>query len=91
MAPGQERVGPGRRNRQKETHRLFWAALAAPGVIWLALLFVVPFYTILAIAGGQLDVFGVPVAVWNPAHWSSANFSGAWQDVAGASAATSPT
>ena len=52
MAQGQERVGSGRRNRQKEPHRLFWAALAAPGIIWLALLFIVPFYAILAIAGG---------------------------------------
>ena len=34
---------------------MFWAALAAPGIIWLALLFVVPFYAILAIAGGQVD------------------------------------
>jgi len=56
MAPGQELVGPGRQTRrsrpkQKEAHRLFWAALAAPGIIWLALLFVVPFYAILAIAG----------------------------------------
>jgi len=37
-------------------HRLFWAALAAPGIIWLTLLFIVPFYAILAIAGGQLDI-----------------------------------
>ena len=41
MAQGQERVGPGRRGRpkHKEAHRLFWAALAAPGIIWLVLLF----------------------------------------------------
>ena len=81
----QELVGRGRRNRPKQAHRLFWAALAAPGILWLALLFVVPFYAILAIAGGQLDVFGVPVAVWNPLQWSSANYSAAWHDVAGAS------
>ena len=93
MAQGQERVGPGRRNRhkQKEAHRLFWAALAAPGIIWLALLFVVPFYAILAIAGGQLDLFGVPVAVWNPLRWSAANYSAAWHDVAGSSAFIGPT
>ena len=40
----------------KSQHRLFWAALAAPGIIWLALLFIVPFYAILAIAGGGLDI-----------------------------------
>ena len=92
MAAGQERVAPGRgsRKKQKEPHRLFWAALAAPGIIWLALLFVVPFYAIVAIAAGQLDVFGTPVAVWNPLQWSSANFTAAWRDVAGTSAFVGP-
>ncbi|MGH3175294.1 MAG: hypothetical protein ACRDPF_15685, partial [Streptosporangiaceae bacterium] len=93
MAQGQERVGPGRRSqpKQKEAHRLFWAALAAPGIIWLALLFVVPFYAILAIAGGYLDLFGVPVPVWNPLRWSAANYSAAWHDVAGSQAFVGPT
>ena len=80
-------TGPSRGPGQ---HRLFWAALAAPGIIWLALLFIVPFYAILAIAGGQLDIFGAPVAVWNPLHWSGTNFTGAWHDVAGASAFVGP-
>ncbi|HJY57920.1 MAG TPA: ABC transporter permease [Streptosporangiaceae bacterium] len=74
----------------RNQHRLFWAALAAPGIIWLAVLFIVPFYAIVAIAGGQVDVFGNPVAVWNPLHWSSMNFSAAWRDVAGASAFVGP-
>ena len=74
----------------RNQHRLFWAALAAPGIIWLTLLFIVPFYAILAIAGGSLDVFGSPVAVWNPLQWSSANFTGAWRDVAGAGAFVGP-
>jgi len=79
------------RRRPREPHRLFWAALAAPGIAWLALLFIVPFYTIAAIAAGQINqVFGYPVAVWNPLHWSSANFSAAWRDVAGASAFVGP-
>ncbi len=71
-------------------HRLFWAALAAPGIIWLLLLFIVPFYAIFAIAGGQLDIFGSPVAVWNPLDWSAANFTGSWHDVAGATAFVGP-
>ena len=92
MAQGQERVGPGRRGRpkQKEAHRLFWAALAAPGIIWLALLFIVPFYAILAIAGGQLDLFGVPIAVWNPLHWSSANVINVTHDLVGATSFAGP-
>ncbi len=81
---------PGRQ-QSREPHRLFWAALAAPGIIWLALLFIVPFYAILAIAAGQVNqVFGYPVAVWNPLHWSSANFSAAWHNVVGSSAFVGP-
>ena len=76
--------------RPKEPHRLFWAALAAPGIIWLAVLFIVPFYAIVAIAAGQLDIFGAPVAVWNPLNWSTTNFTAAWHDVAGASAFVGP-
>ncbi|HEV2451226.1 MAG TPA: ABC transporter permease [Streptosporangiaceae bacterium] len=76
--------------RRKEPQRLFWAALAAPGIIWLTVLFIVPFYTIAAIAGGTLDVFGNPVAVWNPLRWRTVNFTAAWHDVAGASAFVGP-
>ena len=82
---------PPHRNRHgRNEHRLFWAALAAPGIIWLAVLFIVPFYAILAIAGGELDIFGNPVAVWNPLHWSGANFSAAWRDLAGGTAFVGP-
>ena len=39
----------------------FWIALAVPGIIWLALLFIVPFYAVLAIAMGKLDqLYRVP-------------------------------
>ena len=33
----------------------FWIALAAPGILWLAILFIVPFYAVLSIALGKLD------------------------------------
>ena len=43
-------------------------------MIWLILLFVVPFYAVLAIAMGQLNrLFETPIAVWNPLQWSSSN------------------
>jgi spermidine/putrescine transport system permease protein len=69
--------------RRKEAatgpRRLFWAALAAPGIIWLFLLFVVPFYSVLAIAAGQLNqLFGTPIPAWNPLHWSTTNLVQAW-------------
>jgi ABC-type spermidine/putrescine transport system permease subunit I len=87
-APGLFRLTSGRR---KEPHRLFWALLALPGILWLAILFVVPFYAISAIAGGYINpVFGYPVAEWNPLHWSSANFSKAMNDVVGSTAFVGP-
>jgi spermidine/putrescine transport system permease protein len=85
------RAGPARRGRPKEPHRLFWVALAAPGIIWLLVLFVVPFYAMIAIAAGYVNpVFGYPVPVWNPLSWSSANLSAAWRDLAGTSAFVGP-
>jgi ABC-type spermidine/putrescine transport system permease subunit I len=80
-----------RPGRPKEPHRLFWVALAAPGIIWLLVLFIVPFYTMIAIAAGYVNpVFGYPVAVWNPLNWRSANLSAAWRDLVGASAFVGP-
>ena len=80
-----------RRRQPREPHRLFWAALAARGIIWLLVLFVVPFYAMIAIAAGYVNqVFGYPVAAWNPLNWSSANLSAAWRDLAGTGAFVGP-
>jgi spermidine/putrescine transport system permease protein len=80
-----------RRQRSSEPHRLFWAAVAAPGILWLAVLFIVPFYVILSIAGGYVNqVFGYPVAVYNPLQWSSANFTTTWHDMFGVGATVLP-
>ena len=50
--------------------RGFWPALAAPGIAWLLLLFVTPFYAILAVAGGYLDpIFNQAQPQWNPLAW----------------------
>jgi spermidine/putrescine transport system permease protein len=50
--------------------RWFWPAFAAPGVLWLAVLFVLPFYVVLAIAFGAIDpLFRNPVPIWNPIEW----------------------
>jgi len=80
-----------RRAPQRDNHRLFWAFLAAPGILWLALLFIVPFYVVLAIAGGSLNqLFGTPIAEYNPLHWSTGNLSVAWRDIAGPTAYVGP-
>jgi spermidine/putrescine transport system permease protein len=65
--------------------------LAAPGIIWLAVLFIVPFYAVLAIGEGKLNrLFVSPVAVYNPLHWSSANLTNVWRDIFGADSFAGP-
>ena len=69
----------------------FFIALAAPGIIWLALLFLVPFYAVLAIAMGKLnELYESPVAVWNPFAWSSENVINVWHDLFGSSSFAGP-
>jgi spermidine/putrescine transport system permease protein len=50
--------------------------MATPGVLWLLVLFVVPFYAILSTAGGKLDpIFGTATPEWNPMRWHTDAFS----------------
>jgi spermidine/putrescine transport system permease protein len=52
--------------------RWLWPAFAVPGIVWLSLLFLVPFYAVIAVAFGTVDpVFLNPVPVWNPLDWNS--------------------
>ena len=51
--------------------RGLWPSLAFPGVLWLVLLFVVPFYAVLGVAFGTVDpVLFQPVPIWNPLEWN---------------------
>jgi ABC-type spermidine/putrescine transport system permease subunit I len=69
----------------------FWIALAVPGMIWLLLFFIVPFYAVLAIAMGKLDqLFESPVAVWNPFSWSSENVINVYHDLVGSASFAGP-
>jgi ABC-type spermidine/putrescine transport system permease subunit I len=80
-----------RRSAVREPSRVFWVALAAPGIIWLVVLFIVPFYVVLAIGAGRLNqLFGTPIAAYNPLDWSSANLTAVWHDIAGSSAFVGP-
>lgn len=55
--------------------RGFWKWASLPGVLWLILLFVVPFYTLASMAGGSLDPqTGSAVPQWNPAYWDRVSF-----------------
>ncbi|HXP22209.1 MAG TPA: ABC transporter permease [Streptosporangiaceae bacterium] len=79
------------RSEPPERRRTFYAMLALPGILWLALLFIVPFYAALAIAMGQLNrLYETPVAIWNPLHWSSANLTNVVRDLFGATAFAGP-
>jgi spermidine/putrescine transport system permease protein len=55
----------------KDRARLLWPVLAIPGTVWLILLFVVPFYGIMAVAfSSRLNILGQPIPEWNPLNWS---------------------
>ena len=70
---------------------LFYIGLALPGMIWLVVLFIVPFYAVLAIAMGQLNrLFESPIAVWNPLNWSSSNVINAFHDLVGSTSFAGP-
>jgi spermidine/putrescine transport system permease protein len=79
------------RRAARQPHGVFWAALAAPGIIWLAVLFIVPFYVVLAIAAGNLNqIFGTVIAAWNPLNWSTQNLAGVWHTIIGTGSYVGP-
>jgi ABC-type spermidine/putrescine transport system permease subunit I len=48
-----------------------WPVFAIPGVFWLLLLFLVPFYAVIGVAFGGVDpIFQSPVPAWNPLQWN---------------------
>ena len=54
----------------------FWAAMAAPGTVWLVLLFLVPVYAIFAVAFGGIDpILRTTAPEWNPLAWDFGPFS----------------
>src|SRR5580704_15740566 len=80
-----------RREDNRRQSKAFWIALAAPGILWLAVLFIVPFYAVLSIAEGKLNRLSEsPVAIYNPLHWSSANLTDVWHDLFGSGSFAGP-
>jgi len=56
--------------------RWYWPSFTAPGTLWLIVLFLLPFYTVLAVAFGTVDpLFRTPLPVYQPWYWSFATFS----------------
>jgi putrescine transport system permease protein len=64
--------------------RWFWQTFASPGILWLVVLFIVPFYAVFAVAMGTRDlIFFAPVPVWNPLEWQTETFRGVLENVFG--------
>ena len=70
--PERQRRG---RTAARDPLNSLWAGLAGPGVIWMALFFVIPFYAIAAVAFGRVDPITEAAApVWNPRGWDLGAF-----------------
>ena len=52
------------------TSRWTWRILALPGVVWLAVFFLVSFYAVICVAFGNQDTLSQPVPFWNPLDWN---------------------
>jgi ABC-type spermidine/putrescine transport system permease subunit I len=50
--------------------RWFWPSFSIPGIVFLIVFFIVPFYAIIAVAFGTIDLFRNPVPVWQPWYWT---------------------
>jgi ABC-type spermidine/putrescine transport system permease subunit I len=71
--------------------RWFWPSFAAPGILWLAFLFLLPFYVVLSIAFGTIDpIFRSALPVYQPWYWSGLHFSETFSKIFGADAFFQP-
>ena len=88
MASAETAEPEGRRPRRRGTRadeaagrggawfpRWYWPSFTLPGVLWLAVLFLLPFYTVLSVAFGYVEpLFRTPLPVYQPWYWSFATF-----------------
>ena len=55
--------------------RWYWPSFTFPGILWLAVLFILPFYVVLSVAFGTVDpLFRLPLPVYQPWWWSLETF-----------------
>lgn len=83
--PGRRRAGRSARGASGVWYpRWFWPSFALPGIAWLAALFLLPFYVVLAIAFGATDpFFRTPVPIWNPLAWDPTQLVGVLRNIFG--------
>jgi spermidine/putrescine transport system permease protein len=56
--------------------RWYWPSFTAPGLIWIAIFFVLPLYVVLSVAFGTVDpFFRTPLPVYQPWWWSFDTFA----------------
>jgi spermidine/putrescine transport system permease protein len=56
--------------------RWYWPSFTAPGLLWLAIFFAVPFYVVLSVAFGTVEpLFRTPVPVYQFWWWDFATFA----------------
>jgi len=77
LMPERRRLfAPGRSRRDSQPLTLLWAGLAGPGMVWMALFFVVPFYAVAAVAFGSVDpILQTAAPEWNPRYWDFTSFN----------------
>ncbi len=93
--PGRRRRRKARRDRSSEqsawVRPWFWPSFAAPGVVWLLVLFLLPFYTVISVGFGTIDVFRNPLPVWQPWYWTGQYVGDVLSNIFGANAYLQPT
>lgn len=76
---GSGRAAASRRNHdggQRNPLNVLWVGLATPGIAWMELFFVVPFYAVAAVAFGQVDpILQTAAPEWNPWYWDFTSFT----------------
>jgi spermidine/putrescine transport system permease protein len=72
-----------RRDRSASDHRTgveyprwYWPVFTLPGLIWLIVFFILPFYVVISVAFGTVEpLFRTPLPVYQPWWWSFETFS----------------
>ncbi len=86
----ERRPAPGTKRRGRASRfgawypRWYWPSFAAPGTLWMLVLFLLPFYVIVAIAFGTVDpVFQSPLPVYQPWFWTKKYLLQEWRFAVG--------
>src|SRR3954451_17643243 len=68
-----------------------WQLLAAPGMVWLFVMFVAPLYVVLCVVFGGVARFSRPAQpVWNPRHLDRTEFQYVLSHIVGANGVFGP-